>query len=108
MALDGGDEYPEGRRLQVGVEPGWLVLAAAVSYLVPVAAFVAGAVLANLQWPKNDPAALCGGLLMALSAVFFLARNLPHRIIRPPLWLVDRDSPLESGGVGGQFRNEQK
>lgn len=87
---------PEGRLVRVGLDPRWLLLAAASNYLLPVVMFVAGAVVADIGWPRSDSAALIGGL-GSLFAAAFLARPLLRGVHKPKLRLVDLPDALESG-----------
>lgn len=100
--LYGNHGRPDGRLVRAGLDPRWLMLAAAATYLLPVAAFIAGTLIAELQWPRNDLAALVGGGLFLL-ATGFGVRHLLRRIGRPVLKLVDLDATLESGDVRGHL-----
>ncbi|MEX0916142.1 MAG: SoxR reducing system RseC family protein [Wenzhouxiangellaceae bacterium] len=95
LPLTDDDGRPDGRMVQVGLDPRWLVLAAAATYLLPVVAFVTGAVLADLAWPGHDPAALLGGVTLSL-AVAVVVRYPIRSISRPRLMLTDFDTALES------------
>lgn len=88
---------PAGRLVRVGLEPRWLVLAAAATYLLPVIGFVAGALSAERILPGSDPAALVFGVAVAVLAAL-LARGQMKRIGRPGLVLVELNQSLESKG----------
>ncbi len=95
LSLEDGIARPAGRLIRVGMDPRWLLLAAAANYLLPVVAFVAGAVLADMGWPRSDSAALVAGIVSMVSA-WFLARLGLSSVYRPRLRLVDFDGALES------------
>lgn len=83
-----------GQVVRAGLDPRWLLLAAAAAYLVPASSFVLGAVAADWIWPSNDVAALFTGLVVSL-AVAALTRRPLRMISRPPLTIVDLHEPLE-------------
>lgn len=83
-----------GQLVRAGLDPRWLVLAAAAAYLVPVLTFVLGAVAADVAWPGNDLAALFTGLMVSLATVATIRRTL-RMLSRPPMTLVDLSEPLE-------------
>lgn len=83
-----------GQRVRLGVNPRWLLMAAAAVYLLPVLGFLAGCVAADAIWPRDDAAALGGGLLALLSIVAIRARLRGRGAPQPELVLID--GPLES------------
>lgn len=84
-----------GQRVRAGLSPRWLMMAAAGLYLLPVIAFMAGALAADTMWPRDDLAALGGGTLFAAVAVWSTRRRL--RFAQAPgLKLVGLDPALES------------
>jgi positive regulator of sigma E activity len=46
------EDIPADRMVRVGLDPRWLMLAAAATYLLPIIAFIAGAVLSDQLWPE--------------------------------------------------------
>lgn len=93
---------PAGRMVRVGLDPRWLMLAAARTYLLPVVAFIAGAVSSDQLWPGNDPAALISGMAVALLAG--LLARYPLKIVGTPgLQLVELHQSLESERESGHF-----
>lgn len=94
IPLPDDDARPPGQLIRAGLDPRWLVLAAVAAYLLPVLAFVLGAVAADGIWPRNDLAALFTGTVVSLSAVILLRRSL-RMPGQPPLVLVDFREPLE-------------
>ncbi|HKL52414.1 MAG TPA: SoxR reducing system RseC family protein [Wenzhouxiangellaceae bacterium] len=95
-------EIPGNRMVRVGLDPRWLMLAAAATYLLPVIAFIVGAVCSDQVWPGSDPAALISGVAFAL-VTGLLARHPLKFIGRPGLELVELHQGLESEGVSGHF-----
>jgi sigma-E factor negative regulatory protein RseC len=93
LALSPDAAWPPGAWVQVGVPARWLLLAASLLYLSPVAAFVAGAVIAELVWPGRDWLALAGGSAGGVAA-FVGARLLGRRA--PPRVRVE---PVASAGL---------
>lgn len=93
--MPGDSEIPADRLVRVGVDPRWLMLAAAGTYLVPVVAFVAGAVSADQVFDGRDAVALLAGVSFALVAAWFARYPLAF-ISRPRLALVDMHQGLES------------
>lgn len=87
----------EGDVVRVGLNPRWLLLAAAANYLLPVTAFVAGAVIAGSIWPRSDPAALVGGLL-SMFVAWAVIRPWLKSVREPRLRLIDVAKALESNG----------
>jgi len=103
IALDDADLRTAGKRVRAGLSAHWVMLAAAALYLVPVIAFLAGALAADTIWPRDDLAALCGGLLAGFGAVGAIRKRL--RCTRPPrLELVELDAGLESRAGGDHLR----
>lgn len=88
-----------GQRVRAGVEPRWLMVAAAALYLLPVSSFLAGCLAADALWPRDDMAALCGGVLLALLSIQVIRRRL--RTHGPPQFeLILIEGPLESRAAG--------
>jgi len=102
LRMPGDCEIPADRVVRVGLDPRWLVLAAAATYLVPVLSFVAGAVLGDMLRPESDPVALTTGLSFALAAVLLLRYPL-NVIAQPRLQLVDLHQGLESADASDHF-----
>ncbi len=95
--------FAPGDTVRVGVDERWLLWAAALTYMVPLLAFMSGALAAHALYPGNDAAALAAGLLVALIAVAVLKSPL-GRLSRPRMQ-VTRVEPepggsLESGEHG--------
>lgn len=89
--LNAGDQagyqpdYQPGQALLAGIRPGRLVIVAALLYLFPVLAFVAGALLAESLYPDSDVLALTGGVLGCMVLwlpVLALARRWPVEVDR--------------------------
>ncbi|MGB0514730.1 MAG: SoxR reducing system RseC family protein [Wenzhouxiangellaceae bacterium] len=78
-------ERHEGRPLRAGLDPRWLVWAAALLYLPPLLLFLAGALVAALLG-GGDWAALAGGLCGALAGIG-LTRRAPAMLMTPKLRL---------------------
>ena len=100
IPMPGDRRIGAGRLVRVGLDPRWLMLAATVTYLLPVMAFVAGAVVADRFVPGNDAAALMSGVSAAVAAVW-LAHRSSKFMGRPRLELVELHRGLESGGDSG-------
>lgn len=107
VPMPDGKDMPAGRLVRVGLDPRWLVLAAAATYLLPVIAFVGGALCADRLLPGSDPAALASGVAFALLAAL-LARGPMKLIGRPGLVLVELKESLESTGHGGHLSGQGK
>lgn len=105
LPMPGEQSIPADRLVRVGLDPRWLMLAAAAAYLLPVIAFVAGAVFADQVLPGSDPAALFSGVALALVAGL-LARFPLKFISRPRLRLVELHAGLESASHGGHFSGQ--
>lgn len=105
VPMPGEKRVAAGRLVRVGLDPRWLMLAAAATYLLPVVAFVAGALLADRLLPGSDPAALAAGISFALLAAL-LARHPLNFISRPRLVLVELHQGLESEGDGGHLSQQ--
>lgn len=102
LPLPSGKAIPSGHLVRVGLDPRWLMLAAVVTYLLPVVAFVTGAVFADRIAPGSDPAALVSGTSFALAAG--LLARFPLKLVGAPrLVLVDLHENLESAGDSGHF-----
>lgn len=98
IPLSDDNHIPAGHVVRVGLDPRWLLLASAATYLLPVIAFVAGALFADRLFPGSDPAALFAGIALALTAG--LAAHYPMKLIdRPRLELVELHEGLESNGL---------
>ena len=98
IPLPGNNSIQAGHVVRVGLAPRWLLLASAAAYLLPVIAFVAGAVFADRLFPGSDPAALVAGFSFALSAG--LVAHYPMNLIgRPRLEIVDLHENPESTGL---------
>ena len=106
IPLGDADNPPVGRRVRAGLNPRWLMRAAAAFYLLPVAAFLAGCLGAHAIWPDNDLAALSGGTLVA-ALVIRVARERLRRAGPPGLELIEIDSGLESRGIGGHLPSHE-
>ena len=91
-----------GQRVHAGLNPRWLMMAAAALYLLPVLSFLGGALAAHAIWPRNDAAALGGAVLVTFLAMQAIRTRL-HSRGPPELALVPADGPLESGGAGDQL-----
>lgn len=85
------DRFAQGW-VRVGVDSRWLLLAAAAAYLLPLLAFIGGALTAGVFAGGNDAAALLGGLVASAGAWLALRRGLPG-LLQPNLKL---DPMLES------------
>lgn len=101
------EEIAVDHLVRVGLDPRWLMLAAATTYLLPVIAFVGGALVAERLMPGNDPAALISAVSSAV-ATGLLARYRLKLIGAPRLQLVDLhknlgSTGLESPGDSGHF-----
>lgn len=88
VPMPGENDMAPDRLVRVGLDPRWLVLAAAATYLLPVIAFVAGALCADRLLPGSDPAALVSGVGFALLAAL-LARGPMKLVGTPGLVLVE-------------------
>jgi len=75
-----------GARVRVGVDSRWLLTAAAIAYLLPLIAFVIGAVLAGPALGASDGAALAGGLAGVVFAWIIVRRLMPG-LLNPRLHL---------------------
>lgn len=107
IPMPGQKNIGTDRLVRVGLDPRWLMLAAAVTYLLPVMAFVTGAVLADWLLPGNDPVALMSGIALAVFAALVARRAL--RIIgRPRLELVELHQSLESGNDSGHVPDKAR
>ncbi len=84
LPLSGHSGYQAGQSLLAGIRPHRLVIAAALLYLVPVLAFVVGALLADQLRPGSDAFALTGGVLGCVMLWFPVLR-----LVRT--WPVDID-----------------
>lgn len=102
LRMSGDCGIPADRWVRVGLDPRWLVLAAAATYFVPVLSFVAGAVLGDILRPGNDAASLVAGVSFALVVVLLLRYPL-RAIAQPRLQLVDMHQDLESAGASDHF-----
>lgn len=89
---------PPGAAVDVGVPERWLLQVALGVYLLPVLAFVAGAIAANALAPGRDLPALLLGMLAA-GAAAGLYRYGPLRPAPPPLAVRHAEARLESGGA---------
>lgn len=98
VPMPAGEKRPADRLVRVGLDPGWLMLAAAATYLLPVIAFVGGALLADRLLPGDDPAALVSAVSFALAAVV-LARYPLRLIGAPRLQIVDLHEATASAGL---------
>lgn len=102
IRLRGPASAHHGQRVRAGLNPHWLMMAASVLYLLPVLAFLAGALAAESIWPRDDLAALGVGSLFAGLAVWSTRRRL--RLAEAPgLKLVAIDPTLESGDARDHF-----
>jgi positive regulator of sigma E activity len=88
---------PPGATVDVGVPARWLLQVALGLYLLPVIAFVTGAVVADALAPGRDVPALLLGMLAAGTAAG-LYRYGPLRPAPPPLTVRHAEARLESGG----------
>lgn len=95
IPLDGAGLPRDGQRVRAGLNPHWLMTAAAMLYLVPVLAFLVGALAADAIRAGDDVAALVGGLLSAFLAVWLVRVRVRSRGI-PRLKLIEIDPTLES------------
>lgn len=102
VPMPGEKKIPADRPVRVGLDPRWLVLAAAASYLLPVIAFIAGAVSSDRLLPGSDLAALVSGMCFALVAGM-LARYPLRSISGPRLLLVELHQGLESESGNDHF-----
>ncbi len=102
IPLRGPARVHHGQRVRAGLSPHWLMMAAAALYLLPVIAFLAGALAADAMWPRDDLAALGVGTLFAALAVWSTRRRLRSRPA-PGLKLVELAPALESGGARDHF-----
>lgn len=96
LPLPPGAGLENGRFVRVGLPASRLVRTAAVMYLAPVTAFVAGALGAHLAWPGNDGAALAGALLAA-ALTMLAARALAPGLVSGIGDLVVRSCPSDDG-----------
>lgn len=108
----GADALPLGTLVRVGIDARWLMLAAAASYLVPVLAFIAGALAAGPVLGQGDVAALIGGLI-ATAAAWLLIRRLAPGLLRPALRIGEalesasaRNHLEQVAGAGGSCNQE--
>jgi len=106
VPMPGEKNIPVDRMVRVGLDPRWLMVAAAATYLLPVIAFITGAVFSDQVWPGSDPAALISGTAFALLAAW-IARHPLKLIGRPGLELVEMHQSLESGGDSDHFSSGQ-
>lgn len=102
VAMPGECGIPAGHRVRVGLDPRWLMLAALTTYLLPVIAFIAAAVVADRLSAGNDFAALISGAVCALVAAA-AARSWLKPLGKPNLVLVELDQSLESDDNSGHF-----
>jgi len=87
--------FRPGEKVRAGVDSRWLLRAACVSYVVPVLAFLTGAIGAQAMWPGSDIPALLGGLLGTGLALALLHGPLA-RLTQPRLSLERlADEPVE-------------
>lgn len=90
-----------GATVQVGIDSRWLLLAAAAAYLIPVLAFIGGALVAGAVIGDHDLAALAAGLLATAVASLAL-RHLVPGLLRPELHI---GAVLETGLACTHFDN---
>lgn len=94
LTVPAADALPLGALVRVGIDSRWLLLAAAASYLLPVLAFIAGALAAGPGLGRGDVAALTGGVIAAAAASFSSHRLAPG-LLRPRMRIGE---VLESAG----------
>lgn len=103
------DALQPGQRIRAGLRPRWLMMAAAALYLLPVMAFLAGSLAADAIWPRNDLAALCGGMLVVFLVVRMI-RNWLRSQGPPGLELIALDGTigesLESRRTGDHLKSQ--
>lgn len=100
LPIPGHAGYRPGQQVRAGIRPGRLVVAALLLYLVPVAAFVSGVLVADAVRPGSDGWALTGGLLacvMLWLPVIALLRRWPVQVDRIA---VCQDFPGPGGEPG--------
>jgi positive regulator of sigma E activity len=111
LPLGRGRGFRPGEAVRVGVEPRWLLRAAAFIYLGPLLAFLAGVLAGHSLWPGRDGMALLAGLLGAGLGLLLL-RTPPAHLSRPRLSLERiPDEPvrrLESGRCGAHLDHSGK
>jgi positive regulator of sigma E activity len=102
LRAPGVDALPLGAMVRIGIDSRWLLLAAAAGYLVPVLAFIAGAVAAGPMLGQGDGAALIGGLI-ATAAAWHAIRRLAPGLLRPAVRIGEL---LESAGSRNHLEHE--
>lgn len=95
LPLNADHGLEPGQRVRVGVEPRWLLRAAALAYLAPVLSFLAGALVAQALSPGRDALALSAGMLCAGLALTLL--NGPLARLSQPRLSLERvaEEPVE-------------
>ncbi|MBS3744929.1 MAG: SoxR reducing system RseC family protein [Wenzhouxiangellaceae bacterium] len=106
LPLRGPALVHHGQRVRAGLNPHWLMMAAAALYLLPVIAFLVGALAAEAMWPRDDLAALGVGSLFAGLAVWSTRGRLGSSLA-PVLKLAELDPALESSGARDHFPKKE-
>ncbi|MCA1779334.1 MAG: SoxR reducing system RseC family protein [Xanthomonadaceae bacterium] len=93
-------QFRSGQSVQAGIDARTLLRVAAVLYLLPVLAFIAGAGAAHLRWPGHDSVGLLAGVGLA-GLVWLLGSR---RQVRGGLARIKvRAKGLESWAIGNHL-----
>jgi len=99
------EQLRSGAPVKVGIDAQSLMRVAALMYLLPVLAFIAGAAAAHFQWPGHDGAGLLAGLGLAGLAWLLVARRYGPRGLS---CIKVMSEGLESGACGNHLNDNER